>query len=280
MRCILPAIAVLIVCWSTLSADIFILRDGTTIEGTVIDEDWQSLLVKTTRAQTRIEKNDIQLIRKPAETIVPRANSELQPLKPVANEHSLTPLFSFGDESTIKISFDARGTHTATAKLSDGRVNASTVTANSVDQGWEIAAEYTFYSRWAGLGGGAALQLPRTTTFNAGTLYFAPVYLVAKLRTPPTAHGFFVYAAMHGGYNFLLGDTAYKGANGTLTGGLYYGYGCGAALGAFRVEILRTVNKGILENSGYTFSNSGYTQYILTNEIEYTKTSVSIIYSF
>jgi hypothetical protein len=131
-----------------------------------------------------------------------------------------------------------------------------------------------------GIGAGGALQLQRATAFNAGNFYFAPVYLLLKLRTTPSARNVALYVTVEGGYDFLVGDNYYKGQNGNLDGGLYYGYGFGVTRGPWQCEVLTTVNEGYLANSGYTFTGTGFTPFTLSNDIQYTKTSVSLIYAF
>lgn len=97
---------------------------------------------------------------------------------------------------------------------------------NDVKESFSVSAEFTkSIMKIVYLGVGVEGQLPRSTEGGTGKFFFVPAYGVGRVQIPLGLIS--PYATARVGYNFFLGDDAFK-AGDKLKGGIHYGIGAGA----------------------------------------------------
>ena len=119
----------------------------------------------------------------------------------------------------------------------------------SASSGYSLSVEY--YKpilKLLQIGGGVEYQFPRANE-NNGEFNFIPIYGSVRVVVPIPAVK--PYAVGRIGYNFFLGDAAFKddgsGGQADLKGGLTYGIGAGAILFKYvLIEGIYNVNRGTL----------------------------------
>ena len=187
-------------------------------------------------------------------------------------------------ETIFKIGFEANGKHKTDGQYMIDYFSYTATTAEDVNDGVSLSVEQVIYANNNyGLGGGIAYQIERELKDYEGKFNFIPIYGLAKLRTVPRdiyQPSFYLTGQL--GYNILEGDRDYKGKDGVLDGGLYYGIGGGLSFkNGFLFELLYSVNNGSYEAQGVGYDGYGYFfPYKINVDIEYSLIRLSIGYSF
>jgi hypothetical protein len=239
---------------------------------------------KDFRNQTK--KSDVPLIpaNNEAAPSVTQPEAELIPVEnengpysgSMPNENTYSEFVQ--SENTLKFGFDISGSHKVSGNVNVSGVGSASGSGSSeADAGVSVSWESVGYAdRNVGLGVGASYQLPRQlSSASTGKFNFMPIYGLLKIRSNPSKHNEYVYGVGQMGYNFFFGDKDYKGTNGSLGGGLYYGIGVGANINKFQMEFMYSVNKGSFSDSGIVYSGGHYYNYNTSGTIDYSKVNLT-----
>ncbi len=163
----------------------------------------------------------------------------------------------------VKLGLDFEGDH----KVSGYGVSGT----EDVEPGVSLSAEFFApIAHTIDLGGGMALQIPRSQQDYEGDFSFMPFYFA--IRTRLMDNNTTPYFIGQLGYNFFFGDSDYRGTGvyeADLDGGLYWGLGGGVIINRhFLIELLYTENNGTAETAGYSF------------DIKYSKVTLSFGFNF
>jgi hypothetical protein len=143
----------------------------------------------------------------------------------------------------------------------DGKYDFNTDAAEKLYTGNSVsfAAEYVrYFNDYVGAGGGISAQIPRAIDNFSGKFGFAPVYLSLKVRSWPIEPGLYSYVLGQLGYGFFYGDLSFTDDLSVKKGGFYYGAGLGIIYKVFLIEVMFTVNSGVMEDSAGGRKNIDY----------------------
>jgi len=125
--------------------------------------------------------------------------------------------------------------------------DSSSSVSNTPSVSFEIQQ---FSAEQIGLGVGVTYQVPRKPSDFDGEFNFIPMYGFLKLRSIPDQSNSYFYVVGQLGYNAFLGDEQFKGDGGTLSSGLYFGFGGGLTCDRLTLELLYTADQGSAEAPG------------------------------
>lgn len=120
------------------------------------------------------------------------------------------------------------------------------------------------------IGVGFEDQFFRSMTLYTGSLAFDNFFAI--VRIPISAGPLVIYPVGRVGYGIFLGDADYRGAYGTLTGGLYYALGAGLRSPDFVITLFGSKSLNHVFVEGTYESNSGLysdSYYLLTANVTY-----------
>ncbi|MDY6934439.1 MAG: hypothetical protein SVZ03_09490 [Spirochaetota bacterium] len=204
------------------------------------------------------------------------------------------PRDTTGGYFTIKAGYDLNGKYDYDATLELSGFELSESEEYDIDNGFSFSAEFVgAINERAGFGAGISYQHKRSFDENTGGLdpkfNFLPIHGLFKFKVP-LDNSITPFAVAHLGYNLLFGNDDFKGEDGDLSGGLYWGLGFGIIISdGIQVELLYSVNNGKVEESGIELELVGdpYSGYYYENipysyeeEFKYSKITLSVGYNF
>jgi hypothetical protein len=127
--------------------------------------------------------------------------------------------------------------------------------SDNVKVGFSGSAEYAFgINKMISAGGGILYQLPRAideTDSSKSKFNFLDFYGAINFVFPLDIPNFDIYATAHLGYDYMMGNSAFK-EGGSLNGGLNWAIGAGVLIYKnIIVEALYNVNTGTWKDEGY-----------------------------
>lgn len=262
---------------SICMADTVYLNDGQVIRGEIISQDEQFIVVESNNGnQETISTHYVQ-------RIVKDGNYRGYRRRRGETYDNYGP--GNAEEWIFNLGVDFDGKHeTTNGRLSvAGSADSSINGTQNVNSGLTFGGEYVSYvSNNVGLGGGMTIQSDRGLQDVTGNFSFVPLYGLVKVRTEPGRMNFYKYLVGQLGYNFFDGDIAYRGRNGTLDGGLYFGIGAGVVINRTQIELLYTEDRGRAKDSGYLYDSTAnqYNYFSESGDVRYSKLGLSIGFIF
>ena len=258
-------------------ADILYLKDGQALRGDIVSQDQNFIVIETYGG------NQETIDRKYVESTI-KEDSYSSYRQKMRQGYASGDEW-MGDEWIFKFGIDFDGTHeTSHSNLFiEGSGNQSLDGTQNVNSGVSISGEYINYdSKNLGYGGGLTIQSARGLADVTGNFAFTPIYALIKLRTAPTRRNHYKYLIGQVGYNFFSGDRDYRGSDGSLDGGLYFGVGAGVALNRVALELLYTEDRGKVRASGTIFDpTTGQSNaFNESGDIRYSKLGLNICFLF
>lgn len=152
----------------------------------------------------------------------------------------------------------------------------SLTTPIDVGVAFEYELVYQAFS-YVEVGVGFQQQFFRSMTLYTGSFAFYSPFAI--LRIPVQAGPIVLYPLGRIGYGFFLGDADYRGAYGSLTGGLYYAVGAGMRSPDFVIDLWGKSLNHVFIEATYQ-SNSGLysdSYYGLTVNVTYTAWNIYLV---
>ncbi len=252
---------------SAAMADIVYLKDGQALRGNVVSQDENTVVIETYNGNT--ETLDRKYVDRVSEDDT-YSNYRKRMRRGYESGEGWT-----SDEWIFKFGVDFDGKHeTSNSNLFIvGQGNTSLDGTQDVNSGVGFGLEYVTYdTQHLGFGGGITIQGSRGLADVTGNFSFTPIYALAKWRTASDRRNHYKYLIGQLGYNFFSGDRDYRGDNGSLDGGLYFGAGAGVTLNRVQFELLYTEDRGKVRASGFDFVESG--------DIRYSKLGLTVGFLF
>jgi hypothetical protein len=256
-------------------ADMVYLKDGQVLRGNILSQTDSIVVIETEGGNT--ETLDRKYVDRVSQDTSYR--SYRKKMRNVAPD-------SFPDDEWIfKFSVDFDGSHqTYNSNLFiEGEGDTSLDGTQNVNSGVAFGLEFVSYdTRNLGFGGGLAIQGSRNLAGATGNFSFIPLYALVKLRTEPDRRNRYKFITGQLGYNFFGGDLDYRGDNGDLNGGLYFGVSAGIALNRIQFELLYSENRGRVRGSGSFFDTAAgvFKDYVESGDIRYSKLGINIGFLF
>jgi hypothetical protein len=272
--------ALLIYMWflpAACLADTIYLNDGQVFVGDVIYQDQSTVTVESYNGDR--ENIDMRYVRS-----IARGDNYQAYRRKMRQGFERNGRWT-GDELIFKLGVDFDGRHeTSNSSLFIEGSGASSVDGTqNVNSGLLFGGEYVYYvTRNLGLGGGVVIGSVRGLSGVAGNFSFMPIYGLFKARLTPGRNNLYEYFIGQVGYNLFSGDHDYRGAGGSLDGGLYVGAGIGIAIGRIEIEALYSENRGKAKNSGFLTDpvTGAQLRFNESGDIKYSKMALNVGFIF
>jgi hypothetical protein len=222
------------------------LKNGKVLRGTITEEDDTTILLEANDIWKKVEKSEIEFIRKDGRPPVTLAGLTVFDV----SRNWLT---------VLKLAVDVEGRNSYSNVIVDGTDTIHRGTS-SIGNGISLSAEVIHaLNPWIGIGGGASYQSPREEPVSGGKFSFVPIYGLLRVQSTPDENNRYYYAIGQFGYNYFIADEKYAGAgNYKMTNGAYAGLGAGYVFGRLLVEALYTVDQGKMSGNDFDSTNARY----------------------
>lgn len=293
--CFAALLSIICITSATGFCDTIYLKNGKILRDIrITSEDETSILIENQDEWKRINKSDVDMIKKavknaptPQENENSLQDKSIQEQPQEERQVEIKPngmrIKGRTDEGSISLGINLLGRNTVTGLLDDSGYGIySLSTSYDIENGVALIAEYVGYTEEViGVGLGAEYQLPRKIKNNSGTFNFIPVYGILKVRSVPDTNGSYTYLVGHLGINVFNGDNDFKGVGGALTNGLYYGVGFGfEANNIVQVNLLYSWNTGkFTQKFSYYAYDYSYTLHKYVYTYHYAEASGDIEYA-
>lgn len=291
-------VVILYLATSWASAETIYIRDGKLIKARIASEDDKSIGVKEIDLGQRIDKENIDLMKKASNnlqsddtptlmnTLPNHATQTNEPITPAVTRKNQSKDFA-KSETILKIALDMSSSLDLNGTIRGyGHLYPYSGTGSyDTEYGISLSAEEILNTtNNLGLGMGLSYQMPRRASlrdYSMGKFNFIPAYGLVRLRTTPDTQ-VFLYSTIQLGYNLLEGDNDFTGPTGKLSGGSYYGLGIGVVSDKQQFEILYHVHHGSLRDSAtvFNFMNGSLTPTTSNMDITYSLISFTVGYIF